>query len=120
LLLGLLRDRLQHIAGFGDVRQVDLGLELIGGRTAARGARKTGFAMLLVVLLDPLGFIDFDGTRVGFLLCYTDLRENVEDHFALHLELACQVINSDFLLLHPPCFPPICSVPVYAVISSSP
>jgi hypothetical protein len=60
LLLGLLRDRLQHIAGFGNVRQVDLRLELIGGHTAARATRSARFAMLLVVLLDLLGFVNFD------------------------------------------------------------
>jgi hypothetical protein len=77
--------------------------------------------MPLVVLLDLLGFINLDGTRVGFLLCNSDLGQEIEDHLTLYLELACQVINSDFLLLHPPCFPPtICSVPVYAVIESSP
>jgi hypothetical protein len=38
-LLLLLRDRLQYIAGFRDVRQVDLRLELVHRRTAARATR---------------------------------------------------------------------------------
>jgi hypothetical protein len=120
LLLSLLLDRLQHIAGFGDVRQVDLGLELIGWRAAAVAARNPRFAMLLVVLLDLLGFIDLDGTRVGLLFCNSDLSQNIEDHFTLHLEFPCQVIDSDFQLLHSARFPPICSVPAYAFIASSP
>ncbi len=62
LLLGLLRDRLQHIAGLGDMRQVDLRLELIGMRAAAaaRATRRARFAMLLVKLFDLLSFVNFD------------------------------------------------------------
>ena len=56
--------------------------------------------MLLVILFDLLGFINFDGTRVGLLLCNSDFGKNIEDDFALHLEFSCQVIDSDLLLLH--------------------
>jgi hypothetical protein len=96
LRLGLLRDRLQHIARLGDVRQVDLGLEFIHRRTAARTTRSTGLAVLLVVVFDLLGLIDLDGARVCLLLGNSDLAKNVEDHLALNLEFACQIIDSDF------------------------
>ena len=56
-------------------------------------------AMLLVVLLDLLGLIDLDGAGMGLLFRDADLGKNVEDNFALYLELSCQVIDSDLLLL---------------------
>jgi hypothetical protein len=118
-LLLLLRDRLQYIAGFGDMRQVDLGLELIHRRAAARAAaRRARFAMLLVVLLDLLGFIHFDRARVRLLFCNSDLYKKVKDHFALNLKFSCEVINSDFLL-HSALFPSDLFRPGYAVIAPS-
>ncbi len=57
---GLLRNRLQHVSWFGDVRQVDLGLELINRRAVPRAAGRAGLAMLLVIVFDLLGFVDFD------------------------------------------------------------
>jgi hypothetical protein len=103
------------------VRQVDLGLELIHRRTAARATAGARLAMLLVILLDLFGFIDFDRARVGLLFCNSDLRENVEDDFAFHLELPCQVIDSYLLLLvHSALFSSVFCRPVYAVIASSP
>jgi len=64
----LLRDRLQHISGFGDVRQIDLGLELfrLCARAAAAGAA-AGLSVLSVILLDALRLIHFDGTGVRLL-----------------------------------------------------
>ena len=40
------------------------------------------------------GFIDRAG--VGFLFGDAQLREHVEDHVRFHLELACQLVNSNF------------------------
>jgi len=113
--LGLVSQGLQHISGLGNVGQVDLGLELVDRRTAARAARSTGLSVLLVVLLDALGFIDLDGTRMRFLLRDSDLGQNVEDDFALYLELPCQVINSNLqlvLLVHSALFPLVLCRPV--------
>ncbi len=104
---GPLRDRLQHIAGLGDVRQVKLGLEFVRC-CARRGASSTGFGVLRKVLLDLLRFIHFDGTGVRLLFGYADLDESVEDHLALYLEFPCQVINSN--LLHSALSPPYCPV----------
>jgi hypothetical protein len=75
--------------------------------------------MLLVILLDLLGFIDLDGTRVGFLLYNSDPRKNVKDDFALYLELSCQVIDSYLLLLmHSALFSSVLCRPV--MLSSHP
>ena len=37
-----------------------------------------------------------DRTGVGLLFCYTQLGEHIEDHVRFHLELACQLVNSNF------------------------
>jgi hypothetical protein len=99
-----LRDRLQYIAGFGDVRQVDLGLELVGCRGCTRASAGAGL-MLRKILLNALRFVHFNRTGVRFLLGYADLDQNVEDRLALYLELSCQVVNSN-LVLHSALFPP--------------
>jgi len=81
-----LLDGFPHIARFGDVRQVNLGLELIwrGGRARATAAA-AGLRMFRKVSLHTLRFIHFDRTGVRFLFGYTDLGENVENLFALDL-----------------------------------
>jgi len=113
-----LRDRLQHIARLGDVRQVDLGLELV--RPRRRRTRATGRAsagMLRIVVLHALGFIHFDRTRVRFLFCDTDIGKYVEDFFALHLEFPRQIIDSNLVLHYAPS--PRCCPAGYAFIASS-
>jgi hypothetical protein len=106
---GLLRDRLQHVPRFGDVRQVDLGLELfrLEARTAAAGA--AGLSVVRVILLDALRLIHFDGAGVRFLFRDPNLDQQVENHFAFDLEFPRQVVNSN-LLQHSALFPPYCPV----------
>src|ERR1035437_9695672 len=101
---GPLRNRLQHIARFGDVRQVKLGLEFVCRCPRSRAGSR--LCVLCKVFLDPLRFVHFDGNGVRFLLSYTDLDESVEDRIALYLELPCQVVHSH--LLHSALFPPYC------------
>jgi len=81
-----LLDGFPHIARFGDMRQVNLGLELLcrGGRARATAAT-AGLRMLRKILLHTLRFVRFDRTGVRFLFCYADLGENVENLFALDL-----------------------------------
>jgi hypothetical protein len=106
---GLLRDRLEHVSGFGDVRQVDLGLELfrLSARTATAGA--AGLAVFSVILLHALRLIHFDGAGVRFLFRDPNLDQQVENHFAFDLEFSRQVVNSNFLQ-HSALFPPYCPV----------
>ena len=101
---GPLRNRLQHIARFGDVRQVKLGLEFVC--RCPRSPAGSRFCVLLKVFLDPLRFVHFDGTGVRLLFRYTDLDESIQDHLALYLEFPRQVVNSN--LLHSALFPPCC------------
>jgi hypothetical protein len=103
-----LLDQFPHIAGLGDVRQVNLGFELLGLSWRSEAAAAAGFCMLRKVLLDPLCFIHFNGTGVRLLFRYTDLDKNVENRLALHLEFSCQIIDSN--LLHAALFPPYCPV----------
>jgi hypothetical protein len=108
-LSGALRDRLQHIAWLGDVRQVDLWLELVcSWRGRARAATCAGL-MLGKVIFYALGFVFFDRTGVRFLFRYADLGQNFEDGLALHLEFSGQIVNSN-LVLHSALFPPLCPV----------
>ena len=107
---GLLRDRLQHVSRLGDVRQVDLGLELFRLRArAAAGGGAARLAVLGVILFHALRLIHFDGAGVCLLFRDSDLDKQIENHFAFDLEFPRQVINSN-LLQHSALFPPYCPV----------
>jgi len=107
---GPLRDGLQDIAGLGDVRKIDLRLELVRRRRNARAAARAGL-MLLIILFDALSLVHFNGTGVRLLLGYTDLEKNIEDFLALDLELSGQIVDSN-LVLHSAPFPPLCPRPL--------
>jgi len=100
-MLLLLNDCLQGVAGFGDLRQVDLGALLF---LRDPGARFTTSALVLLqdVLAYANGLIFLDGAGVRLLLGDTDLGQHLEDGPALYFQLSSQIINSN---LHPPvCF----------------
>jgi hypothetical protein len=103
-----LRDRFQHIARLGDMRQVDLRLKLVGPRRRrTRATGRTSAGMLREITLDALRFVHLDRTRVRFLFRNTDLGKNVEDFSALYLEFSRQIIDSNLVLHYAP-FPPCC------------
>jgi len=105
---GPLRDGLQHIAWLGDVREIDLRLELVLRRRNARAAARAGL-MLLIIRFDALRLVHFDGTGVRFLFGDADLEKNVEDFLALDLKFSGQIVDSN-LVLHSALFPPLCPV----------
>jgi hypothetical protein len=78
-----LLDGLEHVAGLGDARPVDLRL----GRSivAASCARSTGPAALKV-RAHTLGFIELKRTGVRLLLGHTCDIEYVENSFALDFQ----------------------------------
>jgi hypothetical protein len=82
------------------VRKIDLGLDLrlavAAGTLFAPGAS----ALTSQILAHPLGFIDFDGTRVRLLLGDSDLGEDVKDLFTLDFQFPRQIVDSN--LTHPP------------------
>jgi hypothetical protein len=102
----LLRDRLQYVSRLGDVRQVDLLLELFFRRMGAPARRTaSGLAMLGVVLPDALRLVHFNGTGVRLLLRNSDLDQQVENHLTLDLKFPRQVVDS-YLLQHSALYPP--------------
>jgi hypothetical protein len=56
----LLVDRAQHVAGLGDLRQVDLCLDLVLGASGPRLTRPGGRFLAGKILPHPLRFVDFD------------------------------------------------------------
>jgi hypothetical protein len=72
-LRGFLGNRLQHVSRLGDVRQVDLGLELFSLCTRATTGGAAGLSVLTVILPHALRFIHFNGAGVRFLFCDSDL-----------------------------------------------
>jgi hypothetical protein len=81
---GSLGDGFQDISRLGDMREVNLWLELVGRRRSSRATAAAGLT-LRKVLLNALRLILFDGTGVRFLFGYADLGENVENRLALDL-----------------------------------
>jgi len=97
----LLGDQLEHIAGLGDVRQVNLGLDLIGFAAGTRlGGRGLGFCSGAEMSADLLSFVFLDRTRMRLLLGNSDFSQYVKDGLALDLEFPGQIVDSN--LTHPP------------------
>lgn len=85
----LLQDCLQRIAGFGDVREVELRLQLVFGMSpCSRPRRRAISATLAEMRLHLLRLFHADGTGVSLLFCDADLRENVKNGFALDLQFS--------------------------------
>ena len=98
----LLVDRLQHVAGLGNVGEVELRLDVLGARpSGARVLCRRCFAMSGKVLPHLLRFVRFDGTGVGLLFSDANGGKQVEDFLALDFQLPGQIVDSN-LRLHPP------------------
>ena len=96
----LLGDQLQHIAGLGDVREVNLGLDFVSFAAGARlGGRGLGFSGTEV---SPhlFGFVFFDRTGVRLLLRDTDFDQDIKNRLALDFQFPGQIVDSN--LTHPP------------------
>jgi hypothetical protein len=98
----LLKNRLQRVARFGDLREVEFWLRPVF-RTATLGSRprRPISATMAKMRLHLLRFFYADRTGVSFLFSYTDLRENVQNGLALDLQFSRQIIDSN-LIYHPP------------------
>ncbi len=101
LLLG--QNGLHHIAGLGDVRQVDFGND--GGR-AVTVRRTCGMRsrsrFLRKMRTNPIRLVAFERTGVRFARRNTELRKNVENRARLYFQLFCEIVNTN--LAHPPLF----------------
>ncbi len=98
----LLRDGAQYVARTGNMREIDLGFNLVFG-AGSRGARRprlrgstlgTGAKMLA----DEFGFVVFQRTRVRLFLGHAHRGQHVKNLFALDFQLTGQIIDSN---LHP-------------------
>ena len=98
----LLANCIQNVAGPGDIRKIDLGLDLIALNAA--GTRVLGRSLRFVlgahVSAHLLRFMLFHGTGVRFLLSNAYFRKCVENRFAFDFQLPGQIVNSN--LAHPP------------------
>jgi hypothetical protein len=99
----LLADGGEHVTWPGDMRKIDLGLDLVsrwaagtcslGGRMAFR-RRATQFCTYLLRL------VFFQRTGMGLLLADPDFRKYIENGFTFDFQLPCQIVDSN--LTHPP------------------
>jgi hypothetical protein len=100
-----LRDRLQHITRPGDMRQVDLGPDLVFCPANPRSARRSfpsGVRLLGHEMLPHLGrFVRLERTGMGFLFGNAEQRKYVENGLALNFQIPGQVVDSNLVLLHP-------------------
>src|ERR1700690_121555 len=98
----LLGDGAQYVARTGNMRQIDLGLDLvlnIGGRSARRPCRtRSGFGAGAKILADEFGFVVLQRTRMGLFLRDTHRGQHVKNLLALDFQLTGQIIDSN---LHP-------------------
>jgi hypothetical protein len=96
----LLDQRLQHVARFGNVGKINLGLDFVSaGRTRSltRGGVRAGSMKMRAHLLR---FVFFQGTGVGLLLRDTHFFQHIENGFAFDFKFPGQVVDSN--LAHPP------------------
>jgi hypothetical protein len=95
----LLRDRAQNVAGTRDVREIDLGLEIVltvsgTGGGPVRSGRRVGAST--EVLAYEFGLVLFERARVSFFLGDADRGQDLKNFSALDLQLARQIVDSNF------------------------
>jgi hypothetical protein len=94
-------DRLQHVSGLGDVRQINLGLDSVGSGLRSTGtSRSWAFAGAAEIGTHFIGFVVFQGTGMRLFLGHADFRQRIENRFAFDFQLSGQIVNSN--LTHPP------------------
>jgi hypothetical protein len=101
-------DGAQNVAGLGNVREVDLGLDFVGINSAAAHRPARWLRLAVGLEMGPhLGrFVLFQRTGMGLLLGDPDFCKHVEDRLTLDFQLSGQVVDSN--LAHPPFLPPHC------------
>jgi hypothetical protein len=101
LLLG--QNGLHHVAGLGDVRQIDFGNDgwraMAGRRSCAMRRRSR---VLRKMRTNLFGFVAFKRAGVRFARFYTQFRKNVENRARLYFQLFREIVDTN--LAHPPLF----------------
>jgi hypothetical protein len=100
----LCQNRLQHIARFGDVGKIDLGLQAISiGTGSASRLRVLAITRTLEMRADLLRLMVFKRTGMRLFFGDAHLCQHVENRFAFDFQFSSQVVNSN--LTHPPLCP---------------
>ncbi len=100
LLLG--HNGLHHIAGLGNVREIDLGRNCLGGARSRTTAVARCPRSTLKLRTNLVGLVVFNRTGVGLALSETELCQHVKNLTAFHFHLAREIVDSN--LTHPPLF----------------
>jgi hypothetical protein len=100
LLLG--QNGLHHIAGLGDVREIDLGNHGLRAVAASRAAMRSRPRFLRKMRTDLIRLVAFERAGVRFARRYTEFRKNVENRARLYFQLFREIVDSN--LAHPPLF----------------
>jgi hypothetical protein len=102
----LLVNRLQHVTRLGNMREVELGLDLVDAKPSGPRLLPSGRRPVRgKVLPHLLRFVRFDGTGMGLLLADANRGQEIENLLALDFQLPGQIVDSN-LRLHPPCISP--------------
>jgi hypothetical protein len=104
LLLFLLPclDGLQHIAGLGDVREIDLGSDQLRRARCRRGSMAGRLRSVLKMRANLNRFVVLNRAGMRFAGRKAKLRQYVKNLLALDFHLASEIIDSN--LTHPPLF----------------
>jgi hypothetical protein len=102
LLLLLGQNGLHHVARFGDVGEIDFGLDRLGV-ASIRGTRVgPGFRSALKLRANLFGLMLLYGAGVGLAFAQAEFSQYVKNLTALDFHLAREIVNSN--LAHPPLF----------------
>jgi hypothetical protein len=114
-----LRDELEDVAGLGNMREIDLGFDLVIAASSARGARagRGSFGARFENGAHLLSLVVLERTGVRLLLGDTSFRKNVENCLAFNFQLPSQIVDSN--LTHPPFLCPATAPYVFIATSRS-
>jgi hypothetical protein len=102
LLLLLGQNGLQHVAGLGDMRQINLGSNDLRGARCLRACLARGARSMHKMGAHLVGLIVLQGTGVSFAGGQAKFCKHVKNLLALDLQLARENIDSN--LTHQPLF----------------
>jgi hypothetical protein len=96
---------LEHVAGFGNVGEIDLGSDRL--RSARRRIAWPGGPCLpLEVRANPVGLLRLKRAGVRFPSGHADFRKNIENRARLDFQLFREIVDTN--LAHPPLFEIFC------------
>jgi hypothetical protein len=99
----LLSDQFQHIAGLGDMREINLRFEFVGvapSTSAFRGRGSGALGRGTEMRPHLFRLVIFQRAGMGFLLGNPYFRQYIENGLALDFELSGQIVDSN--LTHQP------------------